>query len=46
MTEPPKPRESAQQIADRIRRGEKPDPDRISNINQRREKEADDEKPV
>ena len=34
------PRESARQIAQRIRRGEGPDPSLISNINQRREEEG------
>jgi len=40
MNEAQKPRESAKEIAARILRGEKPDPDRISNINERREKEG------
>jgi hypothetical protein len=37
MNEPQKMRESAKQIAERIRKGEKPDPALISNINAARE---------
>jgi hypothetical protein len=43
MNEATRPRESAKQIADRILRGEKPDPAMISNVNalrEKREKEA------
>jgi hypothetical protein len=40
MNEPTKPRETAKQIAARILKGQKPDPDMISNINALREKEA------